>query len=86
MNWQLNEHQEKFLDKLIDAQTSNKNTIKAVQQMQLRIKEFESEIRKDQMDKSARAVKFSAKRFFIHKSDVEYAIMVSDAEAAIKEG
>ena len=45
-NHKLNERQEKFLMKLLDAQNkqNNPNAIKAVQQMQLRIKEFEQEI------------------------------------------
>ena len=53
MEWTLNEHQEKFLDKLLHAQTSSKNTIKSVQQMQLRIKENETDIRKDERQKIA---------------------------------
>ena len=44
-NWQLNEHQEKFLFKLLAAQNCSESTVKCVQQMQLRIKENEAEIR-----------------------------------------
>lgn len=53
----------------------NKDVICAIEQ-------FEKEIRKDQMNKSARAVKFSAERF---KLKGDYVITISDAETVIKE-
>jgi hypothetical protein len=48
------------------------------------IEQFEKEIRKDQMDKSARAVKFSSERFF-HNGKQDSAIMITDAIEAIRE-
>ena len=52
VNWQLNEQQEKFLHALLEAQTCSENTIKQLQQMQLRIKENEEEIRKNERRKT----------------------------------
>ena len=47
MSHKLNNHQLKFLDKLLDAQ-SHEKPIKAVYEMQSAIVEFEKDIRKDQ--------------------------------------
>ena len=61
--------------------------LESIIHLEFEVEREKEEIRKDQMDKSARSVKFSAERFFFDNGskDVGYAIMVSDAEAAIKE-
>jgi hypothetical protein len=73
LDWKLNERQEKFLNEILKSQT-HENALKAVQQMQLRIKEFEKEIREDQTRICASSI-IGIPKESIHKKDVVLAIM-----------